>query len=57
MRRWVCIIALLAGFAGQEYVRGARLREPVAIERLVDLQRAGTRGWTLTGAWWARSRG
>jgi hypothetical protein len=42
MRRWVCIIVLLAGFAGQEDVRGARLREPVAIERLVDLQRAGT---------------
>src|SRR5207248_1290864 len=36
MRRWVCIVALLAGFAGDEYVRGIRLREPVAVERLID---------------------
>jgi hypothetical protein len=57
MRRWVCIVALLAGFAGEDYVRGARLRDPVAIERLVDLRRASAHGWTVTGAWWSRSRG
>ena len=28
MRRWVCIVALLAGFSGDDYVRGARLRTP-----------------------------
>ena len=36
MRRWVCIVALLAGFAGDDYVRGIRLREPVAVERLIE---------------------
>ena len=30
MRRWVCIVALLAGFSGDDYVRGVRLRQPVA---------------------------
>src|SRR5262249_32346462 len=64
MRRWVCIIALLAGFAGDDYVRGARLANPAAIERLVDGagravdgRRAGLHGWTTTGAWWSRSPG
>ncbi|HET9613632.1 MAG TPA: hypothetical protein VFP22_02370 [Candidatus Limnocylindrales bacterium] len=60
MRRWVCIIALLAGFAGDDYVRGARLRPAVAVERLLvatthdERSRDGER-WTRTGAWWARS--
>ncbi|HEX8940355.1 MAG TPA: hypothetical protein VF763_09340 [Candidatus Limnocylindrales bacterium] len=36
MRRWVCIVALLAGFAGQGYVWGARPRPPVPVERVLD---------------------
>jgi hypothetical protein len=57
MRRWVCIVALLAGFAGDDYVRGIRLREPVAVERLIDTRRRGTRGLVPTGAWWLRPTG
>ena len=55
MRRWVCIVALLAGFAADDYVRGTRLRQPVAIERLIDdRRRRQTRGLHPTGAWWTR---
>lgn len=36
MRRWVCIIALLAGFAGQGYVWSARPCIPVPIERILE---------------------
>ncbi|HEX3429058.1 MAG TPA: hypothetical protein VHS36_09640 [Candidatus Limnocylindrales bacterium] len=55
MRRWVCIVALLAGFAAADDVRGARLRQPVAIERLIDDRRPRrTRGLDPTGAWWTR---
>jgi hypothetical protein len=54
MRRWVCIVALLAGFAGEDYVRGARLREPIAVERLIDPSDGRMRGLRPTGAWWAR---
>ena len=54
MRRWVCIVALLAGFTGDDYVRGARLREPVAVQRLIEERRRGTRGLIPTGAWWSR---
>ena len=43
MRRWVCIVALLAGFAGDDYARGARLRSPVPIERLDQFDRARQR--------------
>ena len=57
MRRWVCIVALLAGFAGDEYVRGIRLREPVAVERLIDSRPRATRGLVPTGAWWSRRTG
>jgi hypothetical protein len=56
MRRWVCIVALLAGFVADDYVRGSRLPRPVAIERLIDDgpgRRA--RGLDPTGAWWTRS--
>jgi hypothetical protein len=56
MRRWVCIVALLAGFTGDDYVRSARLRDPVAVERLIDPRGSGARGLALTGAWWIRSR-
>jgi hypothetical protein len=57
MRRWVCIVALLAGFAADEYARGARLPQPVAVERLIDTRRRGTRGLVPTGAWWSRPTG
>jgi hypothetical protein len=57
MRRWVCIVALLAGFAGDDYVRGVRLREPVAVERVIETRRRGTRGLVPTGAWWTRPTG
>ncbi len=57
MRRWVCIVALLAGFAGDDYVRGVRLRQPVAVERVIDPGQRGTRGLVPTGAWWSRPTG
>jgi hypothetical protein len=56
MRRWVCIVALLAGFAREDYVRGVRLREPVAVERVIE-PRPGARGLVPTGAWWLRTSG
>jgi hypothetical protein len=51
MRRWVCIIALLAGFSADSYVHSARPRIPVAIERRLDEQ---TSGLAPTAAWWGR---
>jgi len=57
MRRWVCIVALLAGFTRDDYVRGIRLREPVAVERVIDTRQRGTRGLVPTGAWWLRPTG
>ena len=49
MRRWVCIIALLAGFSADGYVRSARLRTTVPIVRqLVEPQP----GLAPTAAWW-----
>jgi hypothetical protein len=57
MRRWVSIVVLLAGFTGDDYVRSARLRDPVPVERLIDPRRSGTRGLAPTGAWWTRPHG
>ncbi len=57
MRRWVCIVALLAGFTRDDYVHAVRLREPVAIERLIDTRQAGAHGLVPTGAWWSRLTG
>ncbi len=54
MRRWVCIVALLAGFTGEDYVRKARLREPVAVERLIGRGAGDGRALPQTGAWWLR---
>jgi hypothetical protein len=54
MRRWVCIIALLAGFSADGYVRGPRLREPVAVHRLIDERRSPGTGFAPTSAWWTR---
>jgi hypothetical protein len=54
MRRWVCVIALLFGFAGDTYQWTARARLPVAIERPLDLvARPGS--IAPTGAWWQTS--
>jgi len=57
MRRWVCVVALLAGFVRDADIRGFRLREPVAIERLIDASWTGEHGLRPTGAWWARPTG
>ncbi|HET7031365.1 MAG TPA: hypothetical protein VFI34_12700 [Candidatus Limnocylindrales bacterium] len=57
MRRWVCVVALLAGFARDADVRGVRLREPVAIQRLIATTVRPGRGLQPTGAWWARFSG
>jgi hypothetical protein len=50
MRRWVCVIALLFGFAGDGYAWSARPRLPVAIERPMDA--FADRPRSTTGAWW-----
>lgn len=57
MRRWVCTVALLAGFVGEETLRGIRLRQPVAIVRLIDPRPASAHGLVPTGAWWSRRSG
>jgi hypothetical protein len=36
MRRWFCIIALLAGFSRSEYAWTIRPRLPIPIERPID---------------------
>ena len=59
MRRWVCIITLLAGPA-DGYAYSARPRNPVPIERPLDEPRiAGAavvrRDLSRTAAWWART--
>jgi hypothetical protein len=52
VRRWVCLIALLAGFAGDDYTRAARVRTPVPIERrLRDVERSAGPRLPLE-AWW-----
>lgn len=53
MRRWVCIIALLAGFTGDGYAWTARPRLPVAILRSLDSAADG--GVATTARWWLRS--
>jgi len=60
MRRWVCIITLLAGFSADGYAYSARPRIPVPIERPLDEPRiAGAavarRDFSRTAAWWART--
>jgi hypothetical protein len=52
MRRWVCIIALLAGFSADGYARSARLRTAVPIERQHDRPAPGL---STTAAWWGTS--
>jgi hypothetical protein len=50
MRRWVCVIALLFGFAGDGYAWTARPSLAVPIERQIT-GRDGRRSST-TGDWW-----
>jgi hypothetical protein len=56
MRRWVCVIALLFGFAGDGYAWTVRPRIPVPIERPIeDGPRPGSRRsgeWHMSGRWW-----
>jgi hypothetical protein len=51
MRRWVCVIALLFGFAGDGYAWTVRARMPVAIERRLE-GLPDRRGTHQTGRWW-----
>jgi hypothetical protein len=50
MRRWVCVIALLFGFAGEGYAWTARPSLAVPIERQI-WDRDGRKSST-TGDWW-----
>jgi hypothetical protein len=57
MRRWVCVIALLFGFAGDGYAWTVRPRIPVPIERPIDEGSARLRSrrsgeWHMSGRWW-----
>jgi hypothetical protein len=54
VRRWVCVIALLAGFAGDDYTRAARIRTPVPIERTLGQVRSGAGAAVPMEAWWSR---
>jgi hypothetical protein len=53
MRRWVCIVALLAGFSGSGYAWTARPRLPVPIVR--QLEHGGRHGLVQAGGWWLAS--
>ncbi|MFL5727466.1 MAG: hypothetical protein ACJ765_01470 [Chloroflexota bacterium] len=60
MRRWVCIVALLAGFSADGYAYTVRTRTPVPIERALDdgpVPQHGARrpDLTRTAAWWAQA--
>ena len=60
MRRWVCIVALLAGFSADGYAYTVRTRMPVPIERTLDeptpTQPDERRpDLTRTAAWWAQA--
>jgi len=50
VRRWVCIIALLAGFSGNHYAWTARPRPSIAVERVLDPRRPDPA--LPEGAWW-----
>jgi hypothetical protein len=54
MRRRLCVIALLFGFAGESYTSTVRPRTPVPIERQLEA-RDGRGGTVPTSAWWLRS--
>jgi hypothetical protein len=50
MRRWVCVIALLFGFAGDGYAWTVRPSTPVPIER--QIRDGDDRTTPTTGHWW-----
>jgi hypothetical protein len=57
MRRWVCVIALLFGFAGDGYAWTVRPRIPVPIERPIEdgsarLCSRRSSEWRMSGRWW-----
>jgi hypothetical protein len=58
MRRWVCVFALLVGFAGDGYAWTVRPRLPVAIVRPLEPTSSGPtptvsrHAFPLTGSWW-----
>jgi hypothetical protein len=54
MRRWVCIITLLAAFSGDQYAWTARPRIPVPVVRQLE-PAADRRSIAPTGTWWLRS--
>jgi hypothetical protein len=49
MRRWLCVIVLVTGFAGQVYAPGS-VPNPVPIERPLEANRGGR--LERTRAWW-----
>lgn len=53
MRRRLCVIALLFGFAGEGYAWTVRPRTPVPIERQLEAP-DGRAGTVPTSAWWVR---
>jgi hypothetical protein len=60
MRRWVCIIALLAGFSADGYAYTVRSRRPVPIERRLDEATEtnaplARHDLARTAAWWAQA--
>jgi hypothetical protein len=58
MRRWVCVIALLAGFSADGYAYTVRTRRPVPIERPLDdgtTSQYRRHELTRTAAWWAQA--
>jgi hypothetical protein len=58
MRRWVCVIALLAGFSADGYAYTVRTRRPVPIERSLDdgtISQHRRNELTRTAAWWAQA--
>jgi hypothetical protein len=57
MRRWVCVVALLAGFSGEGYVWTIRPRIPAPIERPFEprgSRRMRPDGLLPTADWWHR---
>jgi hypothetical protein len=61
MRRWVCVIALLAGFSADGYAYTVRPRNPVPIERRLDdpahdPESGAPQSLSRTAAWWAQTR-
>ncbi len=54
MRRWVCVLVMLFGFAGDGYAWSAKPRSPVPIERQLSARDIRT-GAVPGAAWWRPS--